>query len=68
MNAKTQPAVIFPGGSSVVHAGRIAGRYASGEPRYSARCGRVSANYHPMRVDGKVTCKRCLVKLAGDDR
>lgn len=58
--------VVYPG-NATIHAGRQAGTYPSGNPRYAARCGNArNARYDPMKVGADpaaITCRRCKAKL-----
>jgi len=66
MPSTTRPVIaVYVAGGGVTHAGRLVGKYPSGEPRYAKLCSGVGRDRHdPFAVDAPITCKRCLAKLA----
>lgn len=64
---------VYVAGNDTIHAGRVVGRYPSGNLRYAKCCSSSRNDRHdPMplapsvyaRPESRVTCKRCIAKLA----
>lgn len=57
---------VYVAGNTTVHAGRIIGKYPSGNPRYARLCGQSHTDRHDagaLAPGTPITCKRCLAKL-----